>query len=37
MPWRSLPDGNGLVGHAGGMLLRKLADQCGLTAELDGA
>ena len=30
-------DGNGLVGHAGGILLRKLADQCGLTAELDAA
>ena len=30
-------DGKGLVGHAGGMLLRKLADQCGLTAELDAA
>lgn len=25
-------DGNGLVGHAGGVLLRKLADQCSLTA-----
>jgi hypothetical protein len=23
-------DGNGLVGHAGVILLRKLADQCGL-------
>src|SRR5205814_796817 len=30
-------DGNGLVGHGGGILLRKLADQCGLTAELDAA
>jgi hypothetical protein len=30
-------DGNGLVGHAGGVLLRKLADQCGLTAALEGA
>jgi hypothetical protein len=30
-------DGNGLVGHAGGILLRKLADQVGLTAELDAA
>jgi hypothetical protein len=30
-------DGNGLVGHAGGILLRKLADQSGLTAELDAA
>jgi hypothetical protein len=29
--------GSGLVGHAGGILLRKLADQCGLTAELDAA
>src|SRR5690348_10152634 len=29
--------GSGLVGHAGGVLLRKLADQCGLTAALDGA
>ena len=30
-------DGKGLVGHAGGMLLRKLADRCGLTASLEGA
>jgi hypothetical protein len=30
-------DGNGLVGHAGGILLRKLADQCGLTRALDQA
>jgi Transposase DDE domain group 1 len=30
-------DGKGLVGHAGGILLRKLADRCGLTAALDGA
>ena len=29
--------GSGLVGHAGGMLLRKLADQCGLTAALEAA
>lgn len=29
--------GNGLVGHGGGILLRKLADQCGLTAALEGA
>ena len=29
--------GNGLVGHGGGILLRKLADQCGLTAGLDAA
>jgi hypothetical protein len=27
-------DGEGLVGHAGAVLLRKLADQCGLTALL---
>ena len=26
------PDGEGLIGHAGAVLLRKLADQCGLTA-----
>jgi len=30
-------DGAGLVGHGGGVLLRKLADQCGLTAALEGA
>jgi hypothetical protein len=30
-------DGNGLVGHAGGILLRKLADRCGLTAALTAA
>jgi hypothetical protein len=30
-------DGNGLVGHAGAILLRKLADRCALTAELDAA
>jgi hypothetical protein len=30
-------DGNGLVGHGGGILLRKLADQSGLTAALDAA
>jgi hypothetical protein len=30
-------DGTGLVGHAGGILLRKLADRCGLTAALDAA
>src|SRR5580658_3938390 len=30
-------DGKGLVGHAGGILLRKLADQAGLTAGLDAA
>ena len=27
-------DGEGLVGHAGAVLLRKLADQAGLTAAL---
>jgi hypothetical protein len=32
-----IADGKGLVGHVGGVLLRKLADQCGLTAELDAA
>ena len=30
-------DGAGLVGHGGGILLRKLADQCGLTAALEAA
>jgi Transposase DDE domain group 1 len=30
-------DGAGLVGHGGGVLLRKLADQCGLTAALEAA
>ena len=30
-------DGNGLVVHAGGSLLRKLAYRCGLTAALEGA
>ena len=30
-------DGTGLVGHGGGVLLRKLADQCGLTAALEAA
>jgi hypothetical protein len=30
-------DGHGLVGHAGGILLRKLADRCGLTAALEEA
>ena len=30
-------DGAGLVGHAGAVLLRKLADQSGLTAGLDEA
>ena len=28
-------DGAGLAGHGGGVLLRKLADQCGLTAALE--
>lgn len=35
MPWRVTADGNGLVGHAGGILLRKLVGQCGLTAALE--
>jgi hypothetical protein len=30
-------DGNGLVGHGCGILLRKLADQCGLAAALEAA
>ena len=30
-------DGTGLVGHAGAILLRKAADQAGLTAELSAA
>jgi len=30
-------DGNGLVGHAGAILLRMLADQAALTSELDAA
>jgi hypothetical protein len=30
-------EADGLVGHAGAVLLRKLADQCGLTAALGGA
>src|SRR5260370_29872739 len=30
-------DAEGLTGHAGAVLLRKLADQCGLTAALSGA
>jgi hypothetical protein len=30
-------DGMGLAGHGGGVLLRKLADQCGLTAALEAA
>jgi len=28
------PDAGGLIGHAGAVLLRKLADQCGLTSAL---
>ena len=31
------PDADGLVGHAGAVLLRKLADQCGLTSGLGAA
>src|SRR5512135_735326 len=30
-------DGAGLAGHCGGILLRKLADQCGLTTALEAA
>ena len=30
-------DGTGLVGHAGAVLLRKAADQSGLTGQLSGA
>ena len=30
-------DGTGLIGHAGAVLLRKLADQCGLTPALGAA
>jgi hypothetical protein len=30
-------DGTGVAGHGGGVLLRKLADRCGLTAALEGA
>ena len=40
-PWdKSLSvacDGTGLIGHAGAVLLRELADRCGLTAALSGA
>ncbi len=40
-PWDSnllvTSDGDGLIGHAGAVLLRKLADGCGLTAALSGA
>jgi len=31
------PDADGLIGHAGAVLLRKLADQCGLTSALGAA
>ena len=31
------PDAQGLIGHAGAVLLRKLADQCGLTSALGAA
>jgi len=31
------PDAAGLIGHAGAVLLRKLADQCGLTSALGAA
>jgi hypothetical protein len=31
------PDAEGLIGHAGAVLLRKLADQAGLTAALGAA
>jgi hypothetical protein len=30
-------DAEGLIGHAGAVLLRKLADQCGLTSALGAA
>jgi hypothetical protein len=37
-PVRSVTaDDEGLIGHAGAVLLRKLADQCGLTSALSGA
>src|SRR6266849_6996476 len=40
-PWdyglRVTAEGEGLVGHAGAVLLRKLADQAGLTAGLGSA
>jgi hypothetical protein len=32
-----VPDAEGLIGHAGAVLLRKLADQCGLTSALGAA
>jgi hypothetical protein len=31
------PDAEGLIGQAGAVLLRKLADQCGLTSALGAA
>ena len=31
------PDAEGLIGHAGAVLLRKLADQCGLTSAFGAA
>jgi hypothetical protein len=31
------PDADGLIGHAGAVLLRKLGDQCGLTSALGAA
>jgi hypothetical protein len=34
---RVTDEGTGLVGHGGGILLRKLADQCGLTSALEAA
>jgi hypothetical protein len=41
MPWdqglRVAADGEGLVGHAGGVILRELCDRTGLTAALSGA
>src|SRR5256885_10928956 len=41
MPWdhglKVTGDGEGLAGHAGAVLLRKLADQAGLTAGLGSA
>jgi hypothetical protein len=32
-----VPDADGLIGHAGAVLLRKLADRCGLTSALGAA
>jgi hypothetical protein len=34
---RVTDEGTGLVGHGGGVLLRKLADQCGLTGAMEAA